>query len=165
MESIWSSYLAIFQRNTQCRHISHSLFFKDRNLYARPSDITLWLGDLNYRIQGIDTLPTRSLIHRNLHNLLTSEDQLLQEAERGQVFNGYCEGTLTFKPTYKYNVGSSNYDTSYKIRVPAWTDRILFKIERTMNIDASLHSYESIDSIYSSDHKPVKAHLCLKVNN
>ncbi|KAJ6940055.1 hypothetical protein NC651_006261 [Populus alba x Populus x berolinensis] len=24
--------------------------------------------------------------------LLTSKDQLLQEAERGQVFDGYCEG-------------------------------------------------------------------------
>jgi inositol-1,4,5-trisphosphate 5-phosphatase len=46
---------------------------------------------------------------------LTSKDQLLQEAERGQVFDGYCEGTLTFKPTYKYDVGSSNYDTSYKV--------------------------------------------------
>lgn len=46
---------------------------------------------------------------------LTSKDQLLQEAERGHIFNGYCEGTLTFKPTYKYNSGSSNYDTSYKV--------------------------------------------------
>ena len=46
---------------------------------------------------------------------LTSKDQLLQEAERGNIFNGYCEGTLTFKPTYKYNVGSSKYDTSYKV--------------------------------------------------
>lgn len=46
---------------------------------------------------------------------LTSKDQLLQEAERGRIFNGYCEGTLTFKPTYKYNIGSSNYDTSYKV--------------------------------------------------
>lgn len=48
--------------------------------------------------------------------MLASKDQLLQEAERsGHVFNGYCEGTLTFKPTYKYNVGSSKYDTSYKV--------------------------------------------------
>ena len=105
-----------------------------------------------------------------------------------------------FKPTYKYNVGSSNYDTSYKvsifrrfesflnsfqnkllqlsldisdgftqmlcqIRVPSWTDRILFKIDSSSGIDAVLHSYESIDCIKSSDHKPVKAHLCLKVNN
>ncbi|KAJ4962814.1 hypothetical protein NE237_022753 [Protea cynaroides] len=152
------------ERNSQCRHISHSLFSKNQNPYARPSQITVWLGDLNYRIQGIDTLPVRNLIQKNLHGLLTSNDQLLQEAERGQVFSGYCEGTLTFKPTYKYNIGSSNYDTSYKVRVPSWTDRILYKIENFGNIEATLRSYESIDSIHSSDHKPVKAHLCLKVN-
>ncbi|OAY85924.1 Type IV inositol polyphosphate 5-phosphatase 11 [Ananas comosus] len=96
--------------------------------------------------------------------MLTNKDQLLQEAKKGEVFNGYCEGTLSFKPTYKYNVGSSNYDTSYKIRVPSWTYRILFKVDH-LGIDATLHSYESIDCIESSDHKPVKAHLCLKVNN
>ncbi|KAK9270747.1 hypothetical protein L1049_026330 [Liquidambar formosana] len=153
------------ERNTQCRHISHSLFVKNQNPYARPAHITVWLGDLNYRVQGIDTHPARHLIHKNLHRLLTDKDQLLQEAERGQIFNGYCEGTLAFKPTYKYNTGSSNYDTSYKVRVPSWTDRILFKIEDLDNINATLHSYESIDGISSSDHKPVRAHLCLKLLN
>lgn len=50
--------------------------------------------------------------------MLIKKDQLLQEAERsGHIFNGYCEGTLTFKPTYKYNVGSSKYDTSYKVYI------------------------------------------------
>ncbi|KAK6245341.1 hypothetical protein SCA6_008431 [Theobroma cacao] len=151
------------ERNSQCRHISHSLFSKYWNPYARPAQITVWLGDLNYRLQGINTHPARNLIQRNLHGLLKSKDQLLQEAERGQIFNGYCEGTLTFKPTYKYNIGSSNYDTSYKVRVPSWTDRILFKIEDPDKISASLHCYESIDDIYSSDHKPVRAQLCLKV--
>ncbi|XVE69955.1 hypothetical protein DITRI_Ditri10aG0032900 [Diplodiscus trichospermus] len=151
------------ERNSQCRHISHSLFSKYWNPYARPAEITIWLGDLNYRLQGITTHPARSLIRRNLHGLLTSKDQLLQEAERGQIFNGYCEGTLTFKPTYKYNTGSSNYDTSYKVRVPSWTDRVLFKIEDPNKISASLHCYESIDDIYSSDHKPLRAHLCFKV--
>ncbi|KAG6624805.1 hypothetical protein CIPAW_16G053100 [Carya illinoinensis] len=122
-------------------------------------------GDLNYRLQGIDTHPARNLIHQDLHRMLISKDQLLQEAERGHIFNGYCEGTLTFKPTYKYNVGSSKYDTSYKVRVPSWTDRILFKIEDMEKINANLHSYESMDEITSSDHKPVKAHICLKLIN
>ncbi|XP_039052751.1 type IV inositol polyphosphate 5-phosphatase 11-like [Hibiscus syriacus] len=152
------------ERNAECRHISHSLFSKYWNPYARPPQITIWLGDLNYRLQGIYTHPARDLIQRNLHTLLRSKDQLLQEAERGQILNGYCEGTLTFKPTYKYNLGSSNYDTSYKVRVPSWTDRILFKIGDPGNITASLHCYESVDDIYSSDHKPVRAHICFKVS-
>lgn len=91
-----------------------------------------------------------------------SKDQLLQEAGRGEIFKGYSEGTLGFKPTYKYNVGSSNYDTSQKERIPAWTDRILYKIQDTNNIQAVLHSYDSVDQVNGSDHKPVKADLCLK---
>ncbi|KAL2318663.1 hypothetical protein Fmac_032539 [Flemingia macrophylla] len=150
------------ERNSQCRHLSHSLFSKFWNPYSRPSHITIWLGDLNYRLQGIDSYPARTLIEKNLHRRLHSKDQLLQEAGRGQIFNGFCEGTLTFKPTYKYNNGSSNYDTSHKVRVPAWTDRILFKIEDENKMEATLHSYESMDEIYGSDHKPVKAHLCLR---
>ncbi|KAK8642469.1 hypothetical protein V6N13_011811 [Hibiscus sabdariffa] len=102
------------ERNAQCRRISQSLFSKYWNPYARPPQITIWLGDLNYRLQGIDTHPARNLIQRNLHSLLLRKDQLHKEAERGQIFSGYCEGTLAFKPTYKYNQGSSNYDTSYK---------------------------------------------------
>ncbi|KAF6149659.1 hypothetical protein GIB67_017392 [Kingdonia uniflora] len=152
------------ERNCELWGISHSLFSKNQNPYSKPSQITVWLGDLNYRIEGIDTLPVRNLIQNNLHRLLTSKDQLLQEAERGQIFNGYHEGTLAFKPTYKYDVGSNNYDTSHKVRVPSWTDRILFKIEKHGDIDAMLHSYESLDCIESSDHKPVKALLCLKIN-
>ncbi|KAG7941631.1 hypothetical protein I3843_16G054700 [Carya illinoinensis] len=153
------------ERNSQCRHMSHSVFSKNWKPYDRPAHITVWLGDLNYRLQGIDTHPARNLIHQDLHRMLISKDQLLQEAERGHIFNGYCEGTLTFKPTYKYNVGSSKYDTSYKVRVPSWTDRILFKIEDMEKINANLHSYESMDEITSSDHKPVKAHICLKLIN
>lgn len=152
------------ERNSQCRHISHSLFSKYWNPYSGPDHVTIWLGDLNYRLQGINTFPARNLIEKNQHMLLTGKDQLLQEAELGQIFNGYCEGTLTFKPTYKYNVGSNNYDTSYKVRVPSWTDRILFKIGDSDQLSASLHCYESIDDVYSSDHKPVRAHLCLKLN-
>ncbi|XP_031376760.1 type IV inositol polyphosphate 5-phosphatase 11 isoform X2 [Punica granatum] len=151
------------QRNSQCQHISHSLFSKDCNPYAPPAQVTVWLGDLNYRLRGIDTHPARKLIHNDLQKELISKDQLLQEAERGEIFNGYCEGSLRFKPTYKYNVGSSDYDTSYKVRVPAWTDRILFKVDDADKIHATLHSYESVDNIESSDHKPVKAHLCLRV--
>ncbi|XP_051123952.1 type IV inositol polyphosphate 5-phosphatase 11 [Andrographis paniculata] len=148
------------ERNSEFRHLSQSLFAKNWN-----PQVTVWLGDLNYRLQGIQTFPARNLIGNNLHRLLTCKDQLLQEANKGQVFNGYCEGNLSFKPTYKYNVGTSDYDTSYKVRVPAWTDRILYKVEDKDVINASLHLYESLDAIHGSDHKPVKAHLCLKFNN
>lgn len=151
------------KRNSECQHISHSLFSKNDIHYAKSADITVWLGDLNYRLEGITSMPARKMIEENRQSKLRDKDQLLQEAEKGEVFNGYCEGTLSFKPTYKYNVGSNNYDTSYKIRVPSWTDRILFKVDHTSGLDAILSSYEALDCVTSSDHKPVMAHLCLKV--
>lgn len=57
------------ERNYECMHISHSLFSKKWNPYARPAHITIWLGDLNYRIHGIDTQPARNLIQKDLHEV------------------------------------------------------------------------------------------------
>lgn len=58
-----------------------------------------------------------------LFQKLRVKDQLLQEAEKGEVFNGYYEGTLSFKPTYKYDIGSSIYDTSHKVSRISITSR------------------------------------------
>lgn len=155
------------KRNAEFQHISQSLFarYGAPTPYAQSADITVWLGDLNYRLQGISSTPARKMIEENRQSKLRGRDQLLQEAEKGQVFSGYCEGTLSFKPTYKYDVGGSVYDTSYKVRVPSWTGRILFKVGQSSGLDAVLSSYESLDCVRSSDHKPVKAHLCLKVRS
>lgn len=37
------------------------------------------------------------------------------------AFAGYEEGPLLFRPTYRYDLGTDNYDTSEKMRIPAWT--------------------------------------------
>ena len=37
------------------------------------------------------------------------------------AFTGYQEGPLLFRPTYRYDLGTDNYDTSEKMRIPAWT--------------------------------------------
>jgi hypothetical protein len=41
------------------------------------------------------------------------------------AFDGYEEGPLTFRPTYRYDVGTDDYDTSEKMRIPAWTGTAL----------------------------------------
>jgi len=75
---------------------------------------------------------------------------------------------LTFKPTYKLNKESDEYDSGPKKRVPSYTDRVLFKFrggggggKRSEGGGGSggilLRSYSSIESVKTSDHRPVVA--------
>lgn len=41
--------------------------------------------------------------------------------DSGAAFLGYEEGPITFRPTYRYDIGTDTYDTSEKLRIPAWT--------------------------------------------
>lgn len=122
---------------------------------VEDSDLVVWLGDLNYRIQDHRSL-VDALINQNLYKPLWHKDQLSREIERGHVFKGFREGPLSFRPTYKYDVGTDNYDTSPKERVPSWTDRILYKVKGG-SIKVDVCDYDAIDFIKSSDHRPVKA--------
>ena len=91
-------------------------------------DRIFWLGDLNYRINGSREI-VENLIGRpfGAHGLLLENDQLILERSRGSVFHRYAEAPLNFYPTYKFDKGTSTYDTSKKRRVPSWTDRILYR--------------------------------------
>lgn len=44
----------------------------------------------------------------------------------GSAFMGYEEGPILFRPTYRYNLNSDEYDTSEKMRIPAWTGEVAF---------------------------------------
>lgn len=48
---------------------------------------------------------------------LWANDQLSIALQKGQVFHGFQEGPLLFPPTYKYDVGTDNYDTSSKVLI------------------------------------------------
>jgi hypothetical protein len=53
----------------------------------------------------------------------TTPEQLRQVMDAGAAFAGYSEGPLLFRPTYRYDFGTDNYDTSEKMRIPAWTGK------------------------------------------
>ena len=58
------------------------------------------------------------------------QDQLRREWAAGRVFHYLREGTIQFRPTYKFDRGDTTdcaYDSSEKRRVPAWCDRIMFR--------------------------------------
>jgi len=56
----------------------------------------------------------------HLFNWLLNEDQFIHSRELNEYLGMYQEGKITFLPTYKYDLNSDNYDTSKKMRPPAW---------------------------------------------
>lgn len=63
---------------------------------------------------------------------LLPHDQLHSQIRLGKAFHdGWREGSITFLPTYKYDVGSVGmFDTSEKQRGPSWCDRILYRTRK-----------------------------------
>ncbi|XP_037093497.1 inositol polyphosphate 5-phosphatase E-like [Pollicipes pollicipes] len=128
-------------------------------------DNVFWFGDLNFRLSQsrprvIDTIVESStsilLCERPMSDAtirsLLEWDQLNHAKQKGRAFEGFSEGDIAFLPTYKYDPGTNNFDTSSKQRIPAYTDRILFKSRRD---GVRCVKYDSVHAFNTSDHKPV----------
>lgn len=89
---------------------------------------------------------------------LLRHDQLLRTISEGQAFQHFAEGEILFPPTFKFDKGTKEYDTSHKQRIPAYTDRILFKPKGVKVIE-----YDSVRNAIHSDHRPVYASLILSL--
>ena len=126
-------------------------------------DIIVWFGDFNYRIvESVSTERCFELAAGGEAELdtLRARDQCVIERTAGRVFPGFSEGPLTFRPTYKFQPGSSVYEQrpEKKLRAPAWCDRILWKTGPGVDPRHFRQLYYgSVDGIMLSDHKPVHA--------
>ncbi|XP_053562218.1 inositol polyphosphate 5-phosphatase K isoform X2 [Bombina bombina] len=132
-------------------------------------DLVFWFGDLNFRISDFGIHFIREMINSNRYHLLWEKDQLNIAKKKETFLQGFLEGPLKFKPTYKFDLNSDVYDTSGKKRKPAWTDRILWKLKNTSEseqedsvgsefekiLKVNLEKYTSNMSYGISDHKPV----------
>ncbi|CCK71986.1 phosphatidylinositol-3-/phosphoinositide 5-phosphatase INP52 KNAG_0I02010 [Huiozyma naganishii CBS 8797] len=118
-----------------------------------------WLGDLNFRI-SLDNLQVRRELSEQKEGYLErlmKYDQLTQAINSNNIFRDFCEPTIQFCPTYKYDFGTDIYDTSEKARTPSWTDRIIYKGN---NLQPLAYSDAPLKL---SDHKPVYAAYRCKV--
>ncbi|KAL8973045.1 MAG: hypothetical protein Q9183_000213 [Haloplaca sp. 2 TL-2023] len=97
----------------------------------------------------------------NLAKLL-ERDQLLVSQRKNPAFGlkAFVECPINFNPTYKYDVGTDQYDSSEKNRAPAWCDRILYRgTGKIKQLDYQRHE------LRVSDHRPVTATFKLRVKS
>jgi hypothetical protein len=92
---------------------------------------------------------------------MNSTKQQSESKYHDLFFSSYQEGPIEFKPTYKFDIRTQDYDTSKKQRVPAWCDRILWK--RGPKIKQLY--YNSCPLIDFADHRPVVAHFQVNVES
>ncbi|XP_057305735.1 inositol polyphosphate 5-phosphatase OCRL-like [Hydractinia symbiolongicarpus] len=142
------------RRNQDFREVYSKLKF---SLFQPPIGISqhnmvFWLGDLNYRFDDLDPDQVKNLVRKNDFAKLYKYDQLNRQQTQQKAFDGFNEGSLTFAPTYKYDPGTDDWDTSEKSRAPAWCDRVLWKGKQIEQI-----AYRSHPQLKLSDHKPVSA--------
>jgi len=156
-----NSHLTAHQENVKDRvkdlkkiyamlNLPKTLPLKKRHELFDSYDCCFWCGDLNFRLEQ-----TREEIIRDIEDGVSvlETDQLGWLMSKGTIFRGFKEHPISFRPTYKYDPGTDNFDTSSKQRIPSYTDRILYKHSSSTPV-RPLH-YDSVQGVVTSDHKPV----------
>lgn len=139
------------------------------------ADMVVFLGDFNYRLDGISYDEARDFISQRSFDWLRERDQLQAEMKSGNVFQGMREAVISFPPTYKFEKhqpGLAGYDSGEKKRIPAWCDRILYRDSCSTAVSAcsldcpvvaSVLQYEACMDITDSDHKPVRCIFSVEI--
>lgn len=66
------------------------------------ADLVIFLGDFNYRLDGISYDEARDFVSQRCFDWLKERDQLRAEMAAGNVFQGMREAVIKFPPTYKF---------------------------------------------------------------
>lgn len=118
-------------------------------------ELCFFSGDLNYRIDHSRETVLSAIGARKIAPLL-EQDQLRKELKHNPAFRlkDFSEAPISFLPTYKYDRGTHEWDSSEKNRIPAWCDRVLFKSHNPDRIRCL--EYRRWECTIS-DHRPVTA--------
>lgn len=128
-------------------------------------DFVFWIGDLNYRLDGLGKEECFVECERRRWTNLTCFDQLTAQRAKGNAFKGFREGPLDFAPTYKYYPGTAEYDVRHKKKshTPAWCDRVLWRTRKPLERHVRLESYGTVN-LLMSDHMPVGARFAVTIS-
>lgn len=137
------------EREQDYATIADGLHFSRGKTISNHENV-IWAADTNFRISLLND-EVRGLAASDDYDSLWAADQLNTSVASGRSFAGYIEAPIVFRPTYKYDNGTDDYDTSDKMRIPAYTDRILYKGE---GLDC--YRYQRAE-LRTSDHRPVYA--------
>ncbi|CAH8577696.1 unnamed protein product [Heterobilharzia americana] len=119
--------------------IDHQSFRDEDVNVILDHDYVFWMGDLNFRIDDFKKHEVEEMIRENRYCELLQHDQLTTMKNDKLLFHDFCEGTISFPPTFKFDKGTDTYDSSKKQRIPAWTDRILYMVHRDFALDHHLN--------------------------
>ncbi len=122
--------------------------FPINNMRYKDHEVQFLFGDLNFRID-LEYNECKNMIKNGSLTALSAYDQLNKAKTVSTSLNELDEGPLKFSPTYKYTIGTSEYDQKKK-RVPSWCDRILFKKSDLVEVI----EYNRLEYTVS-DHKPI----------
>ena len=118
---------------------------------------------MNYRID-MDSGEVRKLVAAGRFCEILAHCQMNKVIKQSSnPFLGFSEAPINFAPSYCFDVGTDNYDSSAKARIPSYCDRILWRaqsLSSSSSVSCSCSSY-SMSSVNASDHKPVVAILQL----
>lgn len=146
---------ATVERYNDYQTIMQGLSFT-RSYTIKDHDHVIWFGDLNYRV-NLPSDECRRLIENGAFDEVMRQDQLSHEINAKGAFHGFREGAVKFYPTYKFDKGTSQYDSLEKQRVPSWTDRVLYRSGGPTAAALRQLTYGSAMDVLISDHKPVYA--------
>ncbi|CUA69348.1 putative inositol polyphosphate 5-phosphatase C9G1,10c [Schizosaccharomyces pombe 972h-] [Rhizoctonia solani] len=175
-------HLAAGQKHTRERNQDLAAIFEEKSVFPYASsnvsatayvgggdgtmildhEVVFLNGDLNYRIDQRRDVVIQSIQSGDIHSLLAN-DQLLKEMHYNPGFRlrPFTEPPITFAPTYKYDRGSNEFDSSEKRRIPAWCDRILYRSRGDRVHHEHYRRYEP----NVSDHRPVSGGFRVEVKS
>ncbi|RHZ46288.1 hypothetical protein Glove_627g23 [Diversispora epigaea] len=152
--------------NTQFPVCANESWNENESVFTHGGDGTMifdhefcfFSGDLNYRID-LQRDKVLEAIEKKNYASLWEHDQLLKQRNANPTFRlrSFSEGIPNFAPTYKYNRGEDEYDTSEKRRTPAWCDRILYR-----GPSVKQEHYRRYE-VKVSDHRPISGAFKIKV--